>query len=317
MDLQRAQRESNRVDIGVNQHVVFQSVLVVRRRTAQAKHQGLSVRHNYGILADIDLSCFGILFMCILALAWQILPEQPLLLLSNRDEFLARPTLPLHGWADTPILAGRDQQSGGTWLGMTESGRWAALTNYRQLPSIKPPAELLRSRGLLVSEYLNSELPPLVFARQIELLRYEGFSLLLGTREQAVVVSNFGTPPTVLASGLYVLSNGLIDEPWPKVERLRQRVTQEVLPLLAQRKLRNWKAAAFDVLADSRVAEDVALPQTGIGLEMERLLSSVFIQSPIYGTRCSTVLAFDDQGYTLSEQTHATGDGRVTEVGRW
>lgn len=256
--------------------------------------------------------------MCILALAWQILPEQPLLLLSNRDEFLARPALGLHRWSDQPILAGRDQQSGGTWLGMTESGRWAALTNYRQLPSVKPDAAILRSRGVLVSEYLDSDLSPLAFARQIELLRYEGFSVLLGTREQAVVVSNFGTAPTVLAAGLYVLSNGLIDEPWPKVERLRQRVTQEVLPLLTQQQMRNWKAAAFDVLADTRVAEDVLLPQTGIGLEMERLLSSVFIESPIYGTRCSTVLAFDGQGYTLSEQTHdAAGRLRATEVGRW
>lgn len=281
------------------------------------KHQGLSVRHNYGILADIDLFCFGVLFMCILALAWHILPEQPLLLLSNRDEFLHRPTLALHQWADAPIVAGRDEQSGGTWLGMTASGRWAALTNYRQLPSTKPNAAVLRSRGLLVSEYLNSNLSPLAFARQIELLRYEGFSLLIGTREQAVVVSNFGTAPTILASGLYVLSNGLIDEPWPKAERLRQRVTQEVLPLVTQQQC-NWKAAAFDVLTDKRVAEDAQLPQTGIDLEMERLLSSVFIQSPVYGTRCSTLMTFDAHGYALSEQTHDVAElKRVTQVGQW
>ena len=256
--------------------------------------------------------------MCILALAWQILPERPLLLLSNRDEFLARPTRPLHQWADAPIVAGRDAQSGGTWLGMTANGRWAALTNYRQLPSVKPDAALLRSRGLLVSEYLASELSPLQFVREIELLRYEGFSLIVGTREQAVVVSNMGTAPTVLASGLYVLSNGLIDEPWPKVECLRQRVSQEVLPLIMQRNSRNWKAAAFDVLTDTRVAEDAQLPQTGIGIEMERLLSSVFIQSPVYGTRCSTVISFHAQGYTVSEQTHdATAIQRMTEVGQW
>lgn len=257
--------------------------------------------------------------MCIISLAWQLTPDQPLLLLANRDEFYARPTTPLQRWAEQPILAGRDQQSGGTWLGMTPSGRWAALTNFRQVPSLKPSSELLRSRGLLVSDYLTSDLSPLEFARQIELLRYEGFSLLLGTRKQAVVVSNRGTAPTVLAAGLYVLSNALIDEPWPKVERLRQRTTQEVLPLL-QNKLRtgqDWQTAAFEVLADSRTAEDEQLPQTGVGLEMERLLSSVFIASPIYGTRCSTLLVFDDQGYQLSEQTHATGDGRVTEVGGW
>ena len=253
--------------------------------------------------------------MCIISLTWQLIPDQPLLLLANRDEFYARPTTPLHRWAEQPILAGRDQQSGGTWLGMTPSGRWAALTNFRQVPSLKPSPELLRSRGLLVSEYLASDVSPLEFARQIELLRYEGFSLLLGTREQAVVVSNRGTAPTVLAAGLYVLSNALIDEPWPKVERLRQRTTQEVLPLLSTGQ--DWQTAAFEVLADSRTAEDEQLPQTGVGLEMERLLSSVFIASPIYGTRCSTLLSFDRQGYALSEQTHATGDGRVTEVGRW
>ncbi|MFZ3194318.1 MAG: NRDE family protein [Moraxellaceae bacterium] len=261
--------------------------------------------------------------MCIISLAWQLIPDQPLLLLANRDEFYARPTTPLQRWAEQPILAGRDQQSGGTWLGMTPSGRWAALTNFRQVPSHKPAADVLRSRGLLVSEYLASVLSPLEFARQIELLRYEGFSLLLGTREQAVVVSNRGIAPTVLAAGLYVLSNALIDEPWPKVERLRQRVTQEVLPLFRSESRtelsagQDWQAAAFEVLADTRSAEDVQLPQTGIGLEMERLLSSVFIASPIYGTRCSTVLAFDDQGYMLSEQTHATGTGRVNEVGSW
>ena len=261
--------------------------------------------------------------MCIISLTWQLIPDQPLLLLANRDEFYARPTTPLHRWAEQPILAGRDQQSGGTWLGMTPSGRWAALTNFRQVPSLKPSPELLRSRGLLVSEYLASDVSPLEFARQIELLRYEGFSLLLGTREQAVVVSNRGTAPTVLAAGLYVLSNALIDEPWPKVEWLRQRTTQEVLPLL-QNKLRtegqaghDWQAVAFNILADRRVAEDAQLPQTGIGLEMERLLSSVFITSPIYGTRCSTLLSFDQQGYELAEQTHATGTGRVTEVGKW
>jgi len=253
--------------------------------------------------------------MCIISLAWQLIPDQPLLLLANRDEFYARPTTPLHRWTAQPILAGRDQQSGGTWIGITPSGRWAALTNFRQVPSLKPSPELLRSRGLLVSEYLASALSPLEFARQIELLRYEGFSLLLGNREQAAVVSNRGIAPTVLAAGLYVLSNALIDEPWPKVERLRQRTTQEVLPLLSTGQ--DWQAAAFEVLTDSRTAEDAQLPQTGVGLEMERLLSSVFIVSPVYGTRCSTVLAFDDQGYQLSEQTHATGTGRVTEVGRW
>jgi len=253
--------------------------------------------------------------MCIISLAWQLIPDQPLLLLANRDEFYARPTTPLQRWAEQPILAGRDQQSGGTWLGITPSGRWAALTNFRQIPSLKPSPELLRSRGLLVSEYLASALSPLEFARQIELLRYEGFSLLLGTREQAVVVSNRGIAPTVLAAGLYVLSNALIDEPWPKVERLRQRTTQEVLPLLSTGQ--NWQPAAFEILADSRTAEDEQLPQTGIGVEMERLLSSVFIASPVYGTRCSTVLSFDQQGYELSEQTHATGEGLVTEVGSW
>ena len=253
--------------------------------------------------------------MCIISLAWQLLPDQPLLLLANRDEFYARPTTPLQRWAEQSILAGRDQQSGGTWLGITPSGRWAALTNFRQVPSLKPSPELLRSRGLLVSEYLASALSPLEFARQIELLRYEGFSLLLGTREQAVVVSNRGIAPTVLAAGLYVLSNALIDEPWPKVERLRQRTTQEVLPLLSSGQ--DWQAAAFEVLADNRTAEEEQLPQTGVGLEMERLLSSVFIVSPIYGTRCSTLLSFDQKGYVLSEQTHATGTGRVTEVGNW
>ncbi|MEC7120452.1 MAG: NRDE family protein [Pseudomonadota bacterium] len=236
--------------------------------------------------------------MCIVALAWQLIPDQPVVLLANRDEFYARETQPLHVWPDQPIVAGRDQQLGGTWLGVGPNGRWAALTNYRQMPRQIP--EQSRSRGLLVSEFLSGDLSPMAYARQIDLQCYEGFSLLMGTREQAVIVSNRGTAPTALASGLYVLSNALIDVPWPKTERLRQRVTQEVLPLL--RAGQDWQTAALAVLADEhQVEHETDLPQTGVGLEMERLLSSICIRSPIYGTRSSALLSLTDQGYQIVE----------------
>lgn len=250
--------------------------------------------------------------MCIVALAWQVLPDTPLLLLNNRDEFFHRPTAPLAAWADQPIIAGRDLQADGTWLGITPSGRWAVLTNYRQK---SPPTEQ-QSRGLLVNAFLNSELSPMEFARQIDLQAYAGFNLIVGTIQQAVVVSNRGTAPTPLGAGLYVLSNALLDTPWPKVERLRRRVTQEVLPLFAQAQPEQLDAA-FAVLADQTLAADDELPDTGIGIEWERLLSPICIVTPVYGTRTSTVLQANAQGYRMVEVTHGTPAQWVTQAGDW
>ncbi len=255
--------------------------------------------------------------MCIVAIAWQLFADMPLVLVSNRDEFLARPTKPLHQWGDMPIFAGRDSQSGGTWLGIhsqpvepdsyQQNGRWAAVLNFRDGVQA---GDNERSRGELVTEFLTSKLSPLAFARQISLQDYAGFNLVVGDDKQAVIVNNRGHAPTPLHVGLHVLSNGQPDEGWFKTEKLRGRLRQEVLPLIAEdRALEYWQQAAFAVMSDDTPAPPNQLPSTGVTSEIEQALSSVYIDAvafnpmsngstntdnhtpaPTYGTRTQSIL---------------------------
>lgn len=245
--------------------------------------------------------------MCIAALAWQILPDRPVFLVSNRDEFYARAATPLAEWVDSSIIAGQDSVSHGTWLGMTKQGRWAVITNYRE-PLGDQSFE--RSRGLLVTDYLNGDLSPMAFAHSLAAQHcYAGFNIIVGDLKQAVVFGNRGTPPTPLASGLYVLSNGLISEPWPKMERLRLRVMQEVIPMLLNTPAGQAIPSevvnnTWHILNDHLQADDSALPITGISPDMEKVLSSIFIQTPNYGTRVSSILTLDQLGYEFLEKNH-------------
>ena len=248
--------------------------------------------------------------MCIVAIAWQLFDELPLVLLSNRDEFLQRPTEPLHQWSDKPIYAGRDKQSGGTWLGIyqeqhgdfyEQNGRWAAVLNFRDGVQASNDE---RSRGELVTDFLTSTLSPIEFARQISLQDYAGFNLIIGDTAQAVIVNNRGHAPTPLYAGLYVLSNGQPEEAWFKTERLRSRLRQEVLPLIAEdNSLEYWRDAAFNVLSDNTPAPADKLPDTGMAVEIEQTLSSVYIKPiafgdteknvPTYGTRTQSILTLN------------------------
>jgi uncharacterized protein with NRDE domain len=261
--------------------------------------------------------------MCIVAIAWQLFDELPLVLLSNRDEFLARPTEQLHQWPDQPIYAGRDSQSGGTWLGIhqqerqqqsqqqhqqstednqsplyQQNGHWAAVLNFRD--GVQARADE-RSRGELVTSFLTSTLSPMAFARQIKLRDYAGFNLIIGDSQQAVIVNNRGHAPTALHAGLHVFSNGQPDEGWFKTEKLRARLRQEVLPLIAEdSSLAYWQAAALNVMSDSTSAPEEALPKTGVPKAIEQALSSVYIDAvalsnadtpmPSYGTRTQSIL---------------------------
>ncbi|XID74293.1 NRDE family protein [Alkanindiges sp. WGS2144] len=246
--------------------------------------------------------------MCIAALAWQVLPDRPVFLISNRDEFYARKAIPIGQWTDSPIIAGQDCVSHGTWLGMTQAGKWAVITNYREPQNQRNNHE--RSRGLLVTDYLNGQLSPMVFAQNLAMQHeYAGFNLIVGDLNQAVVLSNRGTAPTPLASGLYTLSNGLISEPWPKMERLRLRTMQEVLPLMqgvaADQQIPDEVAdAVWQVLNDRLQASDSDLPITGIGPELEKVLSSIFIETPNYGTRVSSLLSLSRNSYEFLEKMH-------------
>lgn len=254
--------------------------------------------------------------MCIVTIAWQLYDELPLLLLSNRDEFLNRPTLEAHQWKDMPIFAGRDEQSGGTWLGYYSqqqadiplhsfdkaTKRWATVLNYREA-SFALPNQV--SRGQLVTDFLTSKLTPMQFAKQIKLTDYAGFNLIVGDATQAVLVNNRGYAPTALHAGLHVLSNGAPDDAWFKCERLLTRVSQEVLPLVQQKvDKKMWHQTAFEVLEDTEQAPSKKLlPDTGMPTELEEALSSVFIahgRLPNYGTRTQSVLTLSaDNGFTL------------------
>ncbi|MCC3309126.1 NRDE family protein [Psychrobacter sanguinis] len=250
--------------------------------------------------------------MCIAAIAWQLFDEMPLVLLSNRDEFLQRPTTPAHQWIDMPIYAGRDDQSGGTWLGIhqqtlssdnvqsenvsSQNGRWAAVLNFRDGVQAAPNQH---SRGELVTGFLTSDLSPLAYARQVNLQAYAGFNLIVGDDKQAVIVNNRGYPPTALHSGLHIISNGQPDNAWFKSERLRGWVRQEVLPLISESLAFHngdkdyWLPAAWEVLTDTQQAPDEQLPDTGVPPALEQALSSICIDTPElpnYGTRTQSIL---------------------------
>jgi uncharacterized protein with NRDE domain len=232
--------------------------------------------------------------MCLIAFAWQVHPEYPLIVAANRDEFHARATAPARFWPECPaLLAGRDLAAGGTWMGVTRHGRFAALTNFREPQA--PKGQL--SRGLLVSEYLQGDAPPLAYAEGVMsgADRYGGFNLLVADRDALVITSNRGTPPRRLAPGVYALSNHLLDSPWPKVERARRVLQAEVAAPGIEGLLR--------LLADDAAAPDEELPDTGVGLVLERLLSPPFIRSAGYGTRASTALLVGRRRVHFTEQS--------------
>ena len=242
--------------------------------------------------------------MCIVAFAWHVLEDMPLCLLSNRDEFYHRPSAALHQWENSQIVAGQDLQSGGTWMGVTASGRWAIVTNFR---NPRDKTQYATSRGHLIQDFLESDLAPIRFAQQLEQKQqdYAGFNLFVGDREQAVYMSNQGEAPQVLANGVYVVSNGLMSEDWEKTKHLRKRFTQEFLPMLQQPQIQESEVqtAVWDILEDERKIIPQLLPDTGISPEMEELLSSTFIQSPIYGTRCSNFLRMTAQQWQWIEKS--------------
>ncbi|NNG80936.1 NRDE family protein [Acinetobacter sp. ANC 5378] len=254
--------------------------------------------------------------MCIVALAWQVLEDTPLCLISNRDEFYVRPTAGLKAWGNSPIIAGQDLQSGGTWMGVTASGRWAVVTNFRDATDKKTYPT---SRGHLIQAFLESDLTPIRFAQALEKHQcdYAGFNLLLGNQDQAVYMSNRGEAPQVLAKGVYVVSNGLMTEHWEKTKHLRKRFTQEFLPMLQQASIAetDLEFTVWDILEDERKIIPELLPQTGISAEMEELLSSTFIQSPIYGTRCSNFLRMKNDAWLWQEKSQqGQNQGQIIQL---
>lgn len=256
--------------------------------------------------------------MCLILVAWQAHPDYALVVAANRDEFYTRPAQAVHWWTDAPqVLAGRDMADvigePGTWMGVTGSGRFAALTNYRAPSEKRTDA---RSRGELVDRFLRGETDPETYLRDLarNCGAYNGFNLLAGDLRELWWFSNRSPSgqPERLSPGLYGLSNALLDTPWPKV---RSRVGALAETLAADTGAPGASAEPYlELLADERQAAGFELPQTGVSPEWEKLLSSAFIRSPSYGTRASTVLRVRHDGrFDLSERSF-DADGRIGEV---
>jgi uncharacterized protein with NRDE domain len=245
--------------------------------------------------------------MCVLFVAREVHPRYPLIVASNRDEAHARPTAPAAFWDDAPhVLAGRDLKAGGTWSGVTTAGRWAALTNIRAPEWMG--AEFPRSRGALVADFLRGDAVPADYAADATAERHEygGFNLLVGTLDDLWYSSSRMATPRRLGAGFFGLSNGALDDPWPKVARGGQA-------------FQRWveddglgEEALFALMRDETRAPDDLLPHTGVGAEMERFLSPLFIVSPTYGTRATTLLTIRDDGTARVAERSYRPDGVAT-----
>lgn len=226
--------------------------------------------------------------MCLVFISLNNHPQYKVIVAANRDEFYERKTMPAAFWKDQPeIVGGRDMQATGTWMAMNTNGKIALVTNYRDPANINPKAP---SRGKLVSDFLEGNKNPQQYLQELESKanQYNGFNLLVGHLDEWWYLSNYKTGIQKLEPGIYGLSNRLLDTAWPKVVRGKQKflsvIEYDVLP-----------EELFSMLKDEQRAEDQILPDTGVGLERERALSSMFIKTKGYGTRCSTVLLVDKE----------------------
>ena len=246
--------------------------------------------------------------MCLITIAYQQYNQVPLIIASNRDEFYARPTLPMHWWHDAPILAGRDQQADGTWLGLSRNGRFAAVTNYRQVTDSRAKDTALLSRGNLVRDFLCSNRSSHDWSQAMleSATDFDGFNLLIYDGTELVYCNNHNSQPTqILSSGVYALSNGVLDSTWPKVDHARTQLCQlidsskQAAPQLPE---------LISLLLSEQTYAPELLPNTGIPPEWEQLLSSPFIVAEDYGTRASTaVLISSSGGIEVAEQNYQAG----------
>lgn len=240
--------------------------------------------------------------MCLIALALDRHPRFTLVIAANRDEFLDRAAASLDWWqpapAAAPLLSGRDLRAGGTWMGLSATGRVAMLTNVRDLPRQKPTAP---SRGAIVPAWLAAQSSAADFWRDMATRDHNPFNLLAGdlAHRQWWWADDRAREPQRLEPGLYGLSNAALDTPWPKVQQLKAAVAAALAQAASTAQL---EALLFAALADRRTAPDAALPDTGVGLERERWLAPAFIRTPDarYGTRCSTLLIVEREGSALS-----------------
>jgi uncharacterized protein with NRDE domain len=226
--------------------------------------------------------------MCLILFAYRRRPDYPLVLIANRDEYYARPTRHAHWWEDAAVFGGRDLEAGGTWLGIGRDGRFAAVTNVREPGGMKAGKI---SRGELTRGFLTGTAAAQAYLEDIgaQAADYAGFNLLLGDRKQFWFLSNRGPEVRRVEAGIYGISNGAFDEPWPKLSSGKAELGVQLGGDIDSQRL-------MDILTDHRTAEDHELPSTGVPRDIERMLSSRFIRSPDYGTRASTVLLIGSDG---------------------
>jgi len=237
--------------------------------------------------------------MCLILFSYKSHKKYKLILAANRDEFYERPTMPMQWWENKDgVLAGIDQDKHGTWMGANTNGKFAALTNYRKMPITE---QFDSSRGFLVSEFLASDISREEYMAKLRdcSASYDGYNLLFGDIHNIAYFSNKGSETAELEPGTYGLSNHLLNTPWPKVVAGKSRL-QEIIE-----KEDVDTNALFQMMENTDFGQDADLPDTGVGLELERLLSAAFIKSPNYGTRCSTLLLIDwNNNVTLEERSH-------------
>lgn len=249
--------------------------------------------------------------MCLIVFAIDAHPRYRLVLAANRDEFYARPSQPLQPWSDAPhVVAGRDLEAGGTWLGITSDGRFAAVTNVRE--GVQRTASQ-RSRGEVTSGFLLGAQTAADYIQHVFANgeRYAGFNLLIGDAAGIYYCSNRGDAPRQLERGIYGLSNGNLDMPWPKVVSGKR-----ALCALLERD--PTAAALLHLLSDATRPPDAELPDTGVGLDLERRYSARFIASEFYGTRASTALLVDSDGHIeICEQNYGGNGALLGEAIRY
>ena len=236
--------------------------------------------------------------MCLILFGYKISRKYPLILAANRDEFYQRPTDRMHFWQSNPsILAGKDLDQGGTWFGVNKNGTFAALTNYRDPAAIKHNAP---SRGEIIIDFLESKKPSETYFNAVKKKAdlYNGFNLIFGSKEELFWFSNLKNTIEKISPGIHGLSNRFLDTPWPKVASGKRALEQVINENISSESL-------FSILTDQSIPDDSLLPHTGVELEWERILSPLFIQSDIYGTRSSTVMLMDKDGHIeITERTY-------------
>ena len=227
--------------------------------------------------------------MCLIVMAYKHHPDYKLIFAANRDEFYERPAAPAAFWKEEPsLLAGKDLKEGGTWCGITKTGRLAAITNYRDMKSIKKDAP---SRGKIVTDFLSGTSSPELYGKALKdsADQYNGYSLVFGDKSSLYFFSNRKKEMVEIKSGIHGLSNHLLNTPWYNVERSKILFKQAI-----EKGNNNLTEELFKLLSDNTPSTDDNLPDTGLDPEMERAISSIFTKTEVYGTRSSTVMLIDN-----------------------